>query len=329
MKADTPVIYEIHINIFGKEEYLLWFLNWNATILNTRKKVDTALLISSKVQGVGKGLMFDRIYQPIYGENQCILEKGDRMAKNFNAQDQSIWLKVYDEVYSPGNLKENLSRKEWLKFIITARKQTIELKGIDAFQMQNHMNLILYSNNECPIFLDNEDRRFTVIRNENVKKTVDLSFYKGLTDMRERIDNELPLFANLLLSLDFNVEAANKALETMEKQTLKNQSIDPYEEFTEALRNKIPEYFLLDEVFPPANTDKVNAALDLPPNASMEALASILLGYIPARLMNKIVKFHFTGGIGYRKALARLKMKGLNLTTVREGTNILSAYKPK
>ena len=38
MKEHTPVIHEIMMNVFGEEEYLLKFINWNAAILTRKRK---------------------------------------------------------------------------------------------------------------------------------------------------------------------------------------------------------------------------------------------------------------------------------------------------
>ena len=313
MKNETPVIHEIMMNLFGEPEYLNRFLNWNAVILTKRIKLDTAWLITSKEQGIGKGLMFDRILQPLYGKRQSMLVQGERMAKTFNSQDQTQWLRVYDEVYAPGHHKENLARKEWLKYIITAREQTIELKGIDAFQMANHMNLILYSNNECPIFLDNQDRRFSVIRNENAVKTEKLSFYKNIPDMQEGIDAELVAFAELLLSYDCEIELANKAVDSTAKDKLKEITADEYEEFAKALKQKNSTYFLLGEIFPPSESEKMLSPDISISQAGNEVVYAIKDGYIPAKSMARICKFHFCGN--YRNILSRLKLKGIYDTT--------------
>lgn len=324
MEQQTPVIYELMMNIFGMKDYLKRFLNWNAVILKRRIKVDTAWLITSKEQGIGKGLMFDRILQPLFGNRQSILENGQRMGKNFNSLDQTQWLKVYDEVYLPGNPKENLARKEWLKYIITAREQTIELKGIDCFTMANHMNLILYSNNECPIFLDNNDRRFNVIRNENAVKTEKLSFYKDIPDMQNRIDEELPKFAELLLSFDFDVELANKAVDSTAKDKLQEIAADEYEEFVNALKAKDDSHFLLREIFPPSQNEMMFAHVFPLSSEGSEVESAIKNGYIPAKSMSKVCKFHFQGH--YKTILSRLKLKGLEKLTKKIGGDPIAVY---
>jgi len=324
MEKETPVIYEIMMNLFGEAEYLKGFLNWHAVILQNRIKLDTAWLITSKEEGIGKGLMFDRILQPLYGKRQSMLVLGNNMAKNFNSQDQNLWLKVFDEVYSPGNAKENLARKEWLKYIITAREQTIELKGIDAFQVTNHMNLILYSNNECPIFLGSKDRRFNVIRNENAKKTMELSFYKNNIDMQERIAEELEKFAELLLSYDSDIDSANTAIDSIAKDKLKEVTADEYEAFAKALVDRDESFFLLNEVFPPSDSDKMfTPGISISPEGSEVELA-IKDGYIPAKSMGRICKFHFIGH--YKNILARLRLKGVEKLTKKVNGTPQSVY---
>ena len=311
IQDQTPIIHELMMNVFGESEYLKRFLNWNAVILTRRIKLDTAWLITSKEEGIGKGLIFDRILQPIYGQRQSMLVQGEGMAKKFNSQDQTLWLKVFDEVYAPSNARENLSRKEWLKYIITAREQTIELKGIDSFQMANHMNLVLYSNNECPIFMGSNDRRFSVVRNDNAVKPEKLSFYKSNLEMRKAIDEELNSFADILLRYDSDLELANTAIDSSAKNKLKEITADEYEEFAHALVDKDASYFLLTEIFPPSESDRMfNRGTDISLSPDGQIVESAIKdGYIPSRLMGRICKYHFSGH--YKQIVARLKLKSV------------------
>lgn len=325
MALQTPVIYAILMNIFGEAEYLKRFLNWNAVILTKRMKTDTAWLITSKTQGIGKGLLFDRILRPIYGERQSILVQGERIGQKFNSQDQSLWLKVFDEVYAPSDARENLSRREWLKHIITAREHTIELKGVDPFQVTNHMNVILYSNNECPIFLEITDRRYNVVRNENAVKPQELPFYKGNNELRESVDSELKSFASLLLRYDCDIELANTAIETTAKTTIQEVTADAYEEFAEALRNKDTDYFLLSEIFPKSEKERMFSPHGDKSFEETEVESAISDGYIPSKYMSKICKYFFKGN--YKQILARLRLKSVIKKTKNTGMAYISVYK--
>ncbi|MDZ7762972.1 MAG: hypothetical protein U5K00_00900 [Melioribacteraceae bacterium] len=77
-------------------------------------------------------------------------------------------------------------------------------KGVDSFQADNFINYILFSNNNMPIYLDNNDRRFNVIVNKEAKKVHDLSFYKNDEELVKSVNSELDGFAEILLSLDYS-----------------------------------------------------------------------------------------------------------------------------
>lgn len=320
------VIYEILINIFGEKEYLERFLNWIAYILQEREKAYTAWLITSRIQGTGKDLMFIRILMPLFGEKQSQLMNGSRIAKNFNKIDMNCFLRGYNEVFSAGNVKENLHRKEMLKDLITAPYQSIEIKGVDTFQTYNFMNFILFSNSQHPIFIDDEDRRFNVIRNENAKKVSGLDIYKGLDFLEPDIKNELPEFANIIFTLEYDTELANTPIETEAKNRLKTLSKDEYEEFAERLKAKDASSFLLEEIFPITDKEK-----DLGLKSDIAEMVEDIIdqhGVIPARYMSKICKYHFNH-YHYKSILDRLKLKGVVEDTKRIGTITMKVYECK
>lgn len=321
------VIYEILMNIFGEKKFLERFLNWVAYILQEREKAYTAWLITSKIQGTGKDLMFIRILMPLFGKKQSQLLNGNRIAKNFNKIDMNCFLRGYNEVFSAGNVKENLHRKEMLKDLITAPYQSIEIKGVDTFQTFNFMNFILFSNSQHPIFIDDEDRRFNVIRNEEAKKVSQLEIYRGLDNLEPDIERELPEFANIIFTIEYDTELANIPIESEAKDRLKSLSKDEYEEFAERLKAKDADYFLLDEVFPVTEREKLL-------NQTRSEIAQMVIdtitsdGAIPARYMSRICKYHFNHN-HYKSILDRLKLKGIEETTKRILTGPTKVYECK
>ncbi len=319
------VINQILVNIFGKKEYLERFINWIAYILQSRKKSTTAWLITSEVQGIGKDLMFVRILMPLFGKKQSQLLNGDRIAKNFNKIDMNCFLRGYNEVFSAGNAKENLHRKESLKDLITAPYQSIEIKGVDTFQSMNFMNFILFSNSSHAIFLDEEDRRFNVIRNEDAKKVKDLSCYRGHNHLEPDIANELSDFAEIVHTLDYNTELANSTVDSEAKERLKALSKDEYEEFAKNLLSKNGDYFMLEEIFPYSDADEMMGKENIGESVKGHITSN---GVIPATYMNKICKYHFPGR-AYKSILDRLNIKGVEQDTIRIGIGTMKAYKKK
>ena len=327
LQKRCKVIYEILMNIFGEKKFLERFLNWIAYILQEKEKAYTAWLITSKIQGTGKDLMFIRILMPLFGNKQSQLLNGNRIAKNFNKIDMNCFLRGYNEVFSAGNVKENLHRKEMLKDLITAPYQSIEIKGVDTFQTFNFMNFILFSNSQHPIFIDDEDRRFNVIRNEEAKKVSQLEIYRGLDNLEPDIEKELPEFANIIFTLEFDTELANIPIESEAKDRLKSLSKDEYLEFAERLKAKDSDFFLLDEVFPVTEKERL---LDQTRSEIAQLVIDTITsdGVIPARYMSKICKYHFNHH-HYKLILDRLKLKGIEETTKRIITGPTKVYECK
>jgi len=326
LKNRCKVIYEILINIFGEKEYLERFINWIAYILQERKKSYTAWLITSNVQGVGKDLMFQHMLMPIFGSKQSQMMNGSRIAKNFNKIDMNCFLRGYNEVFSAGNVRENLHRKESLKDLITSHYHSIEIKGVDTFQSHNFMNFILFSNSEHPILIDEEDRRFNVIRNDNVVKVNELSIYKEEKDLEPDIAKELEDFANIIFAVQYNRELANTPVDSEAKNRLKALSKDEYEDFAEKLKAKDASYFLLEEIFPLTEKEKdLGLKIDI-----AEMVASIIdsEGVIPARYMSKICKYHFHYQ-NYKSVLNRLRLKGVEENTRRVTGVSMKVYECK
>lgn len=326
LAAKTPIIAELLLNLFGEKEYVERFLNWLAFLLKERKKADSAWVITSEEEGIGKDLMFNRILKPLFGEKQSQLLNGKRIGKNFNNQDLNCFLRGYNEVFSSDDKNGNTSRKEWLKDAVTSRKQTIELKGKDTFEADNFMNFILFSNNESPISLDKKDRRFNVIRNKNAKKVNLLSFFRGQKYLEDDLTSELDAFAEIIFTLNYDIDLVNVVLDSEAKKNIMAVSGNPYEDFVKAVKSGDADYFLFDEIFKPDFSETLydkNArskeAIELEKMVSEHKA-------IPAKYMSRVVKYHFGMEI-YKKSLEKLKIKGLTNKPLRlSDTEVLKAY---
>lgn len=318
----VPVISELLKNIFGDDEYVLRFLNWIGFLLQKREKAFTAWLVQSKEQGVGKDFLFNFILRPLFGEKQSQLLNGSRIAKQFNSMDLHCFLRGYNEVFTNKDSATNTFRKEWLKDRITGKEQDIEFKGVDTYSARNYMNFILFSNNDMAIALDQNDRRYNVVKNEKAKKVKDLSFYINEDHLPDQVNSELEAFAEIVFTLEVDRELANTAITTAAKDQLIGLSKDNYDKFIDALASGDSDYFMLDEVFQPTHSDLLfNSSTDnnTESSVSKEVRESIsIYKAIPSRYMNSIIKFHFPKN-QYRESLDRLKQKNLITNQKRFG----------
>ena len=185
------------------------------------------------------------------------------------------------------------------------------------------MNFILFSNSEHPIFIDEEDRRFNVIRNDNAKKVSDLSIYRGEKYLEPDIAAELPDFADIIFRLEYDRELADTPVDSEAKNRLKALSKDEYEEFAERLKAKDAAWFLLEEVFPITDFEKEVGKSDI---AAMVEDMIDKDGAIPARYMSRICKYHFQYH-NYKSILNRLELKGVKSNTKRiPGDGTMKVY---
>jgi len=211
--------------------------------------------------------------------------------------------------------------------LITAPYQSIEIKGVDTFQTFNFMNFILFSNSQHPIFIDDEDRRFNVIRNENAVKVSELSIYKEEKDLEPDIASELDEFANIIFTLEYRRELANKAFDSDAKNRLKELSKDDFEEFAEKLKARDVNYFLLEDIFLITDNDKL-MGLTRSAIAQMVIDTITMEGVIPATYMSKICKYHFNHH-NYKAVLKRLKSKGITENNKRINGIVMKVYECK
>lgn len=322
LKTKTPVIHELLYNLLGDDEIIMRFINWNAFILQKRERTSTAWLIQSEEQGIGKDFTFNFILKPIFGNRQSQILNGSRIGKQFNSMDLHCFLRGYNEVFSNKDNGSNTYRKEWLKDSITGKEQTIEFKGVDSYQAKNHMNFILFSNNDQPIIIDHNDRRYNVVKNEKAKKVKCLSFYTREEDLPPLVQKELGEFADILFTTEFDQDLVNTVIETSAKEDLIKLSSDEYDKFIDALHNGDSDYFMLDEIFPPSESEKMFAGSNsgLVRSVNATELDRMITEYevIPAAYMNRIIKFHFNQK-NYREALERLKQKKLVVKQKRLG----------
>lgn len=138
------------------------------------------------------------------------------------------------------------------------------------------------------------------------------------------IKNELPEFANIIFKLEYDNELANIPVESEAKDRLKSLSKDDFEDFAERLKAKDADFFLLDEVFPVTEKEKL---LDQTRSDIAEMVEDIIdqHGVIPARYMSKICKYHFNH-YHNKAVLDRLKLKGVVENTQRIGIITMKVY---
>jgi len=143
----------------GNKDHFDWIMNWMARIIQDPggNKPGTAIVLRGE-QGVGKGI-FATIFGKLLGPHYQHIMNQHQIVGRFNSILKDKILVYVDEAFFAGSRAEvNI-----LKGLITESEVVIEMKGIDAFTVRNHMNLIIASNSDWIVAAAKEERRFFVI----------------------------------------------------------------------------------------------------------------------------------------------------------------------
>ncbi len=157
-KDPGPFLDHILENLSGGSYELFDFIvAWLAHMVQRpRERISTALAFRGR-QGVGKSFFgeevgrlmprhFFQTYSPRY------------LLSNFNAHFRGCLLFQADEAVWAGDK----SSEGTLKGLVRAESHMVELKGVDAVAVPNHMRLILTTNNDWVVPADKEERAFAV-----------------------------------------------------------------------------------------------------------------------------------------------------------------------
>ena len=171
-KLNTPL--EVYLNnLFGDNEVeRKWTLQWMRHYMHNFKKMLTAPVFWDK-PGIGKSMLAEAFGRSI--GNWASPKQSQIEDNRFNA-----WIKnaviILDEV-SCGSKKDGKAFGDYLKGLITQEMQTIEHKGRDLIEtfIPNCFIFTANTNNYIPpVFLEENDRRYTIIRNDNSKNLMEL-----------------------------------------------------------------------------------------------------------------------------------------------------------
>lgn len=80
---EFPSIWNLLSNVIPVEAERTHFINWIATIFNTRKKMRTSFVFKG-VQGAGKNVLFQHVIASLLGRAQCRVVKNEDLIERFN-----------------------------------------------------------------------------------------------------------------------------------------------------------------------------------------------------------------------------------------------------
>ncbi len=157
-------------------------------------KIHWAPLIKGK-QGIGKSYLL-RVMKHVLGRTNVREVTTEEITSEFNPWAEASQIVFIEEIMAIG--RREITNK--LKPIVTSPTITINDKGVKRYVIPNRMNLCLFSNEEVPLLLDDDDRRFFVY--ESPLRDQGEEYYNRLFDALD--EHELHLIRGLLENRDIS-----------------------------------------------------------------------------------------------------------------------------
>lgn len=166
LKILEPILHHIRkVFCIEQEDLFEYMINWIATIIQKPKsKTSVCPCFISDQQGAGKNLFWDWLGKEIFGTSYQYVSDIETIFAKFNKRFENSLLIACDEISSNGMAYKQNNQ---LKSIITQEKQSIEPKGMEAYQIYDYRNYVMLSNNEHIVKVENSDRRYVMFECDN------------------------------------------------------------------------------------------------------------------------------------------------------------------
>lgn len=201
----------------GDKESYLYLRQWVAGVFQYPDVVHTAIVLCGS-QGVGKNSFVDPL-RILLGAHYAPLSSIAELVSNFNYHLKNAVLIHANEALWGGNKKEIGT----IKAMVTEGYCLIEGKGKDRIMVRNFKHIILSSNEDWPIHLDADDRRFCVLRVSEEHKE-DHEYFKAIQDELQSGGYEALLYD--LLHEDLNNFNPRKLPSSIDSFSIKMRSAE-------------------------------------------------------------------------------------------------------
>lgn len=199
-----------------------WVINWLAYFFQGLKKSQAALVLLG-VQGAGKGVLFNEIIKPLFGEDFVKTINDKSLNTNYKGSlvENTLFFNL-DEISAKNSSSSSI--KNFLKALVTNESITAEKKFKNLEKETPIYGQILITSNELyALEIEPSDRRFTVFSTSGNLSHYSFLGYGSYEALSNAIKSELESFAIYLKNYYVDEKMANTALNTIEKDDLIRQ----------------------------------------------------------------------------------------------------------
>lgn len=220
---EKSAIFLLILNLVnGHHHRAYWILNWIAYFFKGLKKSQVALVLVG-IEGTGKGVLVEDIIKPLFGALfvKSINDKSLN-TKYLGGLIEKVIFFFFDEISSQRSVSDSV--RNFFKAVITNLFITAEKKNKTLEKETPLYGQVLFGTNEYDALeISIYDRRYTVFATGNKLENINFLGYGNYDELKIAIDNELEIFACYLKAYPVDVQMANTALDTPEKDEMIRQ----------------------------------------------------------------------------------------------------------
>ena len=239
LKDMPPVIQKTIRSMLGNpdEELLAHFINWLAFIFQSREKTAAAWVLHGR-SGTGKSTFISEILTPLFGAKQVRVMQFNAIKADFNAYLEDALFVVFEEANTKAvENQSDLMAK--LKHWITDSPIEIRRMRTDNYTAPNYSNFIFNSNENTPVSIPGDDRRFNIANRQEEKLFYTPNEIKSIMN-----GDELNDFADFLLRWPADAMKARQVIETQAKLDIHEASTSINQLIAEAIQRGDLQFFI-------------------------------------------------------------------------------------
>lgn len=165
----------------GDEVAYEYKLNWLAVALQLKCAVGTAQVLQG-VQGTGKGLFLNHILRPLFGDSNVVVKRMSEFDSTFNGFIENALIVWIDDAPKAETFARSPSMDANFKNYICEPIVSIRHMYCEAYQVKNRASYLFSANNDGPVMLPPDDRRFNIGAFQPEKILVDAKFVNELNE---------------------------------------------------------------------------------------------------------------------------------------------------
>ena len=249
LQEATPATTLLLLHVCGNDKDMTrHFINWLATAAQTRDKTQTTFLMQG-TQGTGKGVMFEHVIKPLFGEQYTRAVTIEQLEEKYNGYLANTLMLLIDE-FRHGDTQATKFLENKIKMFVTEKEMEIRVMNHNSAQTRTFFNTLFYSNNEDAIRVPEGDRRINVCPRQELKL---MAIFDGETQRQKMkelsnfiatVDKENPAFIGAMMKMQYDAEAARLVIENEAKKLMQRASRTKTEDFRAAIASGDIEYFV-------------------------------------------------------------------------------------